>query len=611
MECDKQQYPYRIVVNKHYRNASSVSESNFVQGDDNIPYVLDDIYETKDYTPEGEIVVCNEKEKEGIYILSLDPTDVDADGKPNPGAYSVVRITGAESVRIPGIAHFEAGNFEILSNDTVQTAVGKLDSHIKEVDERINDKVDVLHAVLDEKINEVDGRTNKRVEDIEDHVDVVHAVINTKIDDTDDRINAKIDRVEDQLDARIDALEGIQIEKLSDAEIANHNDILAAYRLINANDEPLGDIIEIPNSLYDVYLVDENGNRVDDQYANDDNVTGLTLVYNAINGTQHSVTIPLGSFLQEAEFKNGLEVVNGQVNVKINKDQNDERQDGFLEVDDRGVRIQGLRQYIEDIKRALSAYTDSNYSAATAYTNAVDTSARTDLSAYMYDRYTAATDYADQLYASVTSHTNNEVSSARTDLSAYTYDKYTAATDHANQLYASATSYTHDVETNFTNFEEGIEEIVTEKTEDVFEYRFGGGQKDKDNNPVYAIRIGYDSNSKTIRLIYRDKNGVEKPMQLGVSVDEFLAYVSGLQSARVIEVTDEDESYDGVHYAVGTHLLELIYTTTATGQEDREVKIYTKLTGYDALEVLSETEYQYRLENDDIDPDIFYYTYED
>lgn len=561
MECDKQQYPYRIVVNKHYRNASAITENNFVQDGDNIPYVYDDIRETRDYTAEGEIVVCNEKEKEGIYILSLDPTKVDPEtGKPNPGAYTVVRVTGAEAVRIPSIEHFEAGDFEIGTDETVQTAVGKLDSHIKEVDERINDKVDVLHAVLDEKINEVDDRTNKRVENLEDHVDVVQAII----------------------DSRLDVVEGIQVERLSDEEIEGHNDILSAYRLIDRNGVQLGETITIPNSLYDVYLVDENGNRVDDQYANADNVTGLTLVYNTADDSQHSITIPLGSFLQEAEFKNGLEVVNGQVNVKINKDPNDTNSDGFLEVDAKGVRIQGLRQYIEGIKQELSAYTDSNYSAATAYTNSAVTSARTDLSGYTDDK-------CGEIYASATSYTDTEVLSARTDLSAYT----------------------QSVETNLTNFEEGIDEIVAEKTEDVFEYRFGGGQKDENDNPVYAIRIGYDSNSKTIRLIYRDKNGVEKPMQLGVSVDEFLAYVSGLQSARVIEVTDEDESYDGVHYAVGTHLLELIYTTTATGQEDREVKIYTKLTGYDALEVLSETEYQYRLENDDIDPDIFYYTYED
>ena len=553
MECDKQQYPYRIVVNKHYRNASAITENNFVQDGDNIPYVYDDIRETRDYTAEGEIVVCNEKEKEGIYILSVDLTKVDPEtGEPNPGAYTVVRVTGAETVRIPGIAHFEAGEFEIEPEDTIQTAVGKLDSHIKEVDERINDKVDVLHAVLDEKINEVDDRTNKRVENLEDHVDVVQAII----------------------DSRLDVVEGIQVERLSDEEIEDHNDILSAYRLIDRNGVQLGETITIPNSLYDVYLVDENGNRVDDQYANADNVTGLTLVYNTADGSQHSITIPLGSFLQEAEFKNGLEVVNGQVNVKINKDPNDTNKDGFLEVDAKGVRIQGLRQYIVDI-------TNSSYTAATAYTNSAVTSARTDLSGYTDDK-------CGEIYASATSYTDTEVLSARTDLSAYT----------------------QSVETNLTNFEEGIDEVVAEKAEDVFEYRFGGGQKDENDNPVYAIRIGYDSNSKTIRLIYRDKNGVEKPMQLGVSVDEFLAYVSGLQSARVI-VAEEGGDYGDVPYQPGDHLLELIYTTTATGQEDREVKIYTKLTGYDALEVLSETEYQYRLENDDIDPDIFYYTYED
>ena len=52
-----------------------------------------------------------------------------------------------------------------------------------------------------------------------------------------------------------------------------------------------------------------------------DNPRYLNIVYNKADGTQQKVSIPLASFVTEAEFsKNGFKVINGVVNLKISSD---------------------------------------------------------------------------------------------------------------------------------------------------------------------------------------------------------------------------------------------------------------------------------------------------
>lgn len=274
-DCD---FHYRIVVNKHYREASGVTIDSFVKRGENADYVLrDDITgesyidgRDRDFTDEGEIIISNEKMAEGIYILSYDP---ETERK------TPIRITGAESIRIPHVDDTSSAEvnrmvgdneFEIPNNSTVQDAISSLDSHVKETDERISTRV---------------GNLENRVDQVEE-----------------DRI-----REDEGIKDRLNVLEGLEIEAIS---LAEDSGLLASYRLVDSNGEQRGAYINIPPMVKNVYL--------EDLIVEGRNVQNLVLVIPTIDGGTSETRIPISNILTEGEFKDGLEVNNtGEVRVKI------------------------------------------------------------------------------------------------------------------------------------------------------------------------------------------------------------------------------------------------------------------------------------------------------
>lgn len=68
----------------------------------------------------------------------------------------------------------------------------------------------------------------------------------------------------------------------------------------------------------------------------------LILTYLDVNGSTQVVNIPLGSFLKETEFKDGLQVSsNGEVSVKL-----DVTTEGFLVVTENGIKVSGVQDAI-------------------------------------------------------------------------------------------------------------------------------------------------------------------------------------------------------------------------------------------------------------------------
>lgn len=69
----------------------------------------------------------------------------------------------------------------------------------------------------------------------------------------------------------------------------------------------------------------------------------LKFTYILADGTESTVGVDVSDFLAESEFKNGLEVVDGVVNVKI-----DATSEGFLTVGEGGVKLAGVQKAIDD-----------------------------------------------------------------------------------------------------------------------------------------------------------------------------------------------------------------------------------------------------------------------
>lgn len=162
-----------------------------------------------------------------------------------------------------------------------------------------------------------------------------------------------------------------EVTKLSDA-----NNVKEAYKLIYKTDAgrtAIGDVVKIykDSSLHSVYL-----GHVDDHVTSPTDPTvvhgtgdaALCFIHQKADGTYELVAVNVESFLEESEFKNGLQVVNHEVSVKV-----DSESESFLSVSSDGVKVSGVSAAITKAIDALDVTTDAavagQYVAAIEETN--------------------------------------------------------------------------------------------------------------------------------------------------------------------------------------------------------------------------------------------------
>ena len=100
----------KIIVNKHYNNSSAITETAFTQTSH----------------AKGEIIVSNESENPGLYIIANDTS--------NPQG-KVVKINSGDNVKLSSAYTESQAQGEALvvhSGDTVDVAIGKLSKQIKD-----------------------------------------------------------------------------------------------------------------------------------------------------------------------------------------------------------------------------------------------------------------------------------------------------------------------------------------------------------------------------------------------------------------------------------------------------------------------------------------------
>lgn len=128
--------------------------------------------------------------------------------------------------------------------------------------------------------------------------------------------------------------------------------------------ETVGDIIKIYKdaTIHKIYL-GNTGDEIDKTTGDitpqktpkpSEKTSSLNYAYILADGTYAMASIPVGNFLRESEFKNGLGVnENGEVSVKV--DTTSEGAENFLSVGENGVKVSGVQTAIDNKIADLNA----------------------------------------------------------------------------------------------------------------------------------------------------------------------------------------------------------------------------------------------------------------
>ena len=166
----------------------------------------------------------------------------------------------------------------------------------------------------------------------------------------------------DFTEKQTETLNGLHVVKVTsglDSNVREAYDLVNKNGLVQENSDRI--LIYKDSSLEKVYL-----GHVDDYlpdysspvYVSGTGDTALCFIYLTVNGAYQLVPINVESFLEESEFKDGLEVNNHEVKVKIAQ-----TSEPFLTVDENGVKLSGIQNAINAAKaeEETRATTAENY----------------------------------------------------------------------------------------------------------------------------------------------------------------------------------------------------------------------------------------------------------
>ena len=291
----------------------------------------------------GEVVSFISESQIDAKFDALDKTASSADGQV---VITVVETDGVVSEQKANVKDLQLGGYSndgtpsgsILSNDTVNTALAKLENKIGS------------NAITNE-----------------DKSIVVTAPTGTATT-TDIKVNIKSGEKVLQLgndgiftNIKISGLTAAEIQALGDANVKE------AYKLLDSTGGTLGDVIKIykDSALYRVYLghVDDTlTSSTDPTVVPGTGDTALCFIYEKADGTYELVAVNVESFLQESEFADGLQVNNHVVSVKIDANSEQDSQAtpaDFLTVSSNGIKVSGIKDEIDRKIAALDVTGDT------------------------------------------------------------------------------------------------------------------------------------------------------------------------------------------------------------------------------------------------------------
>lgn len=170
--------------------------------------------------------------------------------------------------------------------------------------------------------------------------------------------------------------------KVDVSTLTDNSNVKEAYQVVaytgdwaEGKGTPVGEVIRIYKdaTIHKIYLgysddtVDASNGKTTTGTA-DETKLSLNYVYIKADGTFAMASVPVGNFLRQSEFKNGLQVAqNGEVSVKV-----DSTSETFLTVGENGVKLSGVQAAIDAAITGLDATetgTDGKVSVTVAQTD--------------------------------------------------------------------------------------------------------------------------------------------------------------------------------------------------------------------------------------------------
>ncbi len=115
----------KIVVNKHYRNPGDINVNSFTTLKLVNKYGLG----KDEVLREGEIILCNDSETPGIFMITESASTL------NPG--KVINITSGENIKLSSAyteSQEEGSGLTLTTADTVADAFGKVEKHLSDIE---------------------------------------------------------------------------------------------------------------------------------------------------------------------------------------------------------------------------------------------------------------------------------------------------------------------------------------------------------------------------------------------------------------------------------------------------------------------------------------------
>lgn len=272
---------------------------------------------------------------------------------------------------ILAIGKMEGGTgveYQYIDSDNMETAIQTVNDIVAKHDAAINS----LNASMKEISGNMISNVSVNGKDAEITNGEASVTINgndilvdgyQKADDAKDAVHpqdsvnqalGKLEAKSDNNDERLRELEKVHPDDITIGSTEkNGNIFLGTLLRIEKIADPVGSNIE---TVYE--LVDSLGNRLGEQIVvkKDSHLLSAELVKNESTGiasvirltyldenhSERIIDIDVKDFLQEAEFKDGLKVVNGEVSVK-----RDDNSESFLSVSSDGVKVSGIQDAID------------------------------------------------------------------------------------------------------------------------------------------------------------------------------------------------------------------------------------------------------------------------